>query len=194
MARPKLVPDAEVLAATAEALGALGPAGLTLAAVGARCGLSAAAVQRRFGSKQALLRALCHAALEAWPLALAEADAAHPEDPLEAALVALCAPAAQLGGPRAAARHLATLADDLQDPERAALVRAWYLQMEISLAERLAEAVRAGALRKHDPQGLAQALVVLLSGALVELSLRPVDSPTAHVRDRLEALMAGVRA
>ena len=58
MARPRTIPDADVLAAAARVVGALGPARLTLAAVGDECGLSPATILQRFGSKRALLLAL----------------------------------------------------------------------------------------------------------------------------------------
>ncbi|MCB9795017.1 MAG: TetR/AcrR family transcriptional regulator [Alphaproteobacteria bacterium] len=193
MARPKTVPDADVLHATAQALGELGPAGLTLAEVGDRCGLSAAAVQRRFGSKQGLLLALCAGAAPAWREGLAAADRAHPEDPLEAALSALCAPSLGLGGSLEAARHLATFADDLLDPERAPLVRAWYALLREDLAARLRGAVARGSLAKHDPEALAAALCAMWSGAMVELCLEAGSAPPDHARGRLELLLAPLR-
>src|SRR3954447_21121248 len=90
MARPRTVSDATLLEATARTIGEVGQPGLTLARVGASCGLSAAAVVQRFGSKRALL------------LALARRGADHPLPP--AGAPAPAPPPASAGG-RLPLRH-----------------------------------------------------------------------------------------
>ncbi len=57
MARPRLVSDDVILDATRQVLAELGPAKLTLAAVGARAGLAPPTLLQRFGSKRGLLLA-----------------------------------------------------------------------------------------------------------------------------------------
>ena len=57
MARPRLVSDDAILDATRQVLAELGPAKLTLAAVGARVGLAPPTLMQRFGSKRGLLLA-----------------------------------------------------------------------------------------------------------------------------------------
>ena len=53
MSRPKTLPDAEILKAAAHVV-AKNPAGWTLADVGDQCGLSAATIVQRFGTKKDL--------------------------------------------------------------------------------------------------------------------------------------------
>ncbi|MET8542281.1 helix-turn-helix domain-containing protein, partial [Kitasatospora sp. NPDC004799] len=57
MPRPRTTSDAEILAATARAIGIHGPGRLTLAHVGAEAGVSPATLSQRFGSKRGLLLA-----------------------------------------------------------------------------------------------------------------------------------------
>ena len=57
MARPRLVSDDVILDATRQVLAELGPAKLTLAAVGSRAGLAPPTLMQRFGSKRGLLLA-----------------------------------------------------------------------------------------------------------------------------------------
>lgn len=57
MARPRLVSDEAILAATRQVLAELGPVKLTLAAVGSRVGLAPPTLMQRFGSKRGLLLA-----------------------------------------------------------------------------------------------------------------------------------------
>ena len=57
MARPRLVDDDVILDATRQVLAELGPAKLTLAAVGTRAGLAPPTLLQRFGSKRGLLLA-----------------------------------------------------------------------------------------------------------------------------------------
>ena len=55
MARPRLISDDTILDATRQVLAELGPAKLTLAAVGSRVGLAPSTLMQRFGSKRGLL-------------------------------------------------------------------------------------------------------------------------------------------
>jgi len=57
VARPRLVSDDAILDATRQVLAELGPAKLTLAAVGARVGLAPPTLMQRFGNKRGLLLA-----------------------------------------------------------------------------------------------------------------------------------------
>src|SRR5688500_15706603 len=55
--RPRQNTDLQILQATFRAIARLGPAKMTLAAVAAEAGVSAASLVQRFGSKRALLLA-----------------------------------------------------------------------------------------------------------------------------------------
>jgi AcrR family transcriptional regulator len=57
VARPRLVSDDAILDVTRQVLAELGPAKLTLAAVGARVGLAPPTLMQRFGNKRGLLLA-----------------------------------------------------------------------------------------------------------------------------------------
>ena len=63
MPRPKILPDADVLKAAHRLLHEHGPEALTFERLGRACGLSAATLVQRFGSKAGLKR---RALLQAW--------------------------------------------------------------------------------------------------------------------------------
>src|SRR4051794_18616590 len=114
MARPRTVSDEALLDATTRTIGEVGLRGSTLARVGASCGVSAAAVVQRFGSKRALL------------LALARRGADHRLPPAGASpcatlVEALVARAGAVATPAALAPHPGFLPTPLGDPGVGAL-------------------------------------------------------------------------
>ena len=130
--RPRLASDAAILAATARAIGRVGPARLTLADVAAEIGLAPATLVQRFGSKRGLL--LAFAALGPDAVAATFAAARRETDsPLAALVAALTALTRDVDTPEALANHLAFLQVDLSDPEfrHHALAQAAVMREEI---------------------------------------------------------------
>lgn len=66
MTRPRTVSDESILDATLTVVQRVGPARVTLAAVAAEVGLSAATLVQRFGTQRDLLLAADRQAIEAW--------------------------------------------------------------------------------------------------------------------------------
>ena len=168
MPRARTVPDDAVLAAAARVVRRSGPAGFTLAAVGAEAGLSAATLVQRYGSKRALLLAIAESGVDA----IAEAFAG--DDVIEG-FVAL---AGGVTRPEAMANSLAFLHLDLVDDEfRAIAQRHW-------------AAVRAEAARITGDEELARRLLVTYNGVLITWAVDR-DGP---LPDRLRADLSAVVA
>ncbi|MFI0937600.1 TetR/AcrR family transcriptional regulator [Streptomyces sp. NPDC021020] len=165
MARPRGVEDAAILRATADVMGRLGPAGLTLAAVAREVGLVPATLVQRFGSKRGLL------------LALADRSAAHAGEVARrvtqehpSALAALRAltveSVAGMATPERFAHHLAFLCTDLADPELYARALAVHEAHRQAVSQLLARAAESGELRPGtDVPALADAVRAVTAGA-----------------------------
>ena len=158
MARPRTVSDTAILAATAQAVGAYGPGEVTLAQIGARAGLSAAALLQRFGSKRHLLLALARHGAETFPARLRAARDA--EQPVEALIETLAGLAGGVHDPAEFAHHLAFLLLDLSDPDFRAVIHEYTAGVEAAIAEVLHTAGRP------DP-GLPRAVHAAYNGALI---------------------------
>ncbi|MBX2798684.1 MAG: TetR/AcrR family transcriptional regulator [Myxococcales bacterium] len=178
-----------MLQAAARVIGERGPHALTLAAVGQACGLSAAAVQRRFGSKRALMLALFDLGLQQARDAFEDADAAH--EGLQAVIEGLAGAAEGIVSHVEAAHHLATLADDLLDVERRARTQAYQHTLEAEVARRIGALVQAGQLTEVDPEGLARQLVLTQAGALLRWSIA-ADAPDQRCADAVRAALRWV--
>ena len=138
MARLKTVSEEGVLDAAAEVLGKAGPAGLTLAAVGAIAGLSPATLVQRYGTREALMRA---ALLRMWDRldeATARADARHPATPEGAVGLLVSLTGRYSGsGDEDMAQGLLLLREDFRDPALRARGVAWGDVLARALGRRL---------------------------------------------------------
>ena len=151
MPRPRTIADADVLAAASRVVGRLGPARLTLAAVGAECGLSASTIVQRFGSKRGLLLALsAHGRDDV--AAVFEAAARASPSPRAAIVAALSALASSVTTREQLANHLAFLQLDLVDRDLQRLARDHARAVGRELAALVAQAGAAGELRAPDPR------------------------------------------
>ena len=188
--RPKKAADDAVFAAAARAMTRLAPGELTLAAIAAEVGVTAAALSQRFGSKRQLLVAVAeHAAATAG--AAVRALGPRHRSPL-AAVRSYAASAANLGtSPAALARHLAYLESDLADPAlRAALVAQARATRE-AVAELLVEAVARGELRTDtDVPRLTRTLELVLTGAVLSLALEADGAGPGWFRAQADAVLA----
>lgn len=137
MARLKTVSEEGVLDAAGEVLGKVGPAGLTLAAVGVAAGLSPATLVQRYGTREALVRA---ALLRMWDRldeATARADARHPVT-VEGAVSLLASLTGRYSGSGdEMAQGLLLLREDFRDPALRARGVAWGAALTGALGRRL---------------------------------------------------------
>jgi AcrR family transcriptional regulator len=182
--RTKLVEDDAVLDATLNLIARLGPEKLTLAAVGREVGLSAATIVQRFGSKQALLRAVAGRAAETdEPLAT---HAALERSPLTALIDALVARAQPFQNPEAFVNHLAFLHLDLQDPELLEFAQRGSVRFRRRIREVLDAAVAAGELAPTATDKLAGTVEVVYNGALLSWGIDRDHSVGDTLRGHLD--------
>lgn len=190
MARPRGVEDAEILRATADVMGRLGPSGLTLAAVAREVGLVPGTLVQRFGSKRGLLLALAdRSAADAAELAR-RVRQEHPS--ALAALRALAVRAAAgTATPERYAHHLAFLCTDLADPELYARALAVHEAHGRAVAELLAQAAESGELRPGtDVAALTGAVRAVTAGAGLNWALERRGTLAERLHHDLDTLLA----
>jgi AcrR family transcriptional regulator len=190
--RPRTATDAELLAATARAVGRVGPSRLTLADVAAEAGVAPATLVQRFGSKRGLLLALARegGASEGEQMAAIRGAHASPLDALRAVADCLTGMATS---PEGLANHLAFLCIDLTDGDfhRHALEHAHAFQGELKAL--LDAAVDAGELAGCETGGLARLIQELLHGALVTWAIYRQGTAREWLRRDLDLLLAPYR-
>ena len=187
--RPRKVADDDVFAAAARAMTRLAPGELTLAAIAAEAGVTAAALSQRFGSKRQLLLAVAEHAAATAGGAVRALGSRH-RSPL-AAVRSYAASAANLGAsPAALARHLAYLESDLSDPALRAALAAQAQATRAAVAELLAEAVARGELHADtDVPRLARTLELVLTGGLLSVALEVDGAGPAWFRAQADAVL-----
>lgn len=192
MSRPRTVSDADILAAAASAVAAVGPARLTLAVVAAAAGVSPATLVQRFGSKRALL---LHLARSASAHARDEARAAREASPspLAAARRILVAFADLANTPEEMAHHLAFLQMDLTDPDFHQLARAHALEQERQVRRLLAAAASAGELRPGNAGARSRTLLAVTNGSLLRWAIVRSGSASRWLARDLEAVLESWR-
>ncbi|WP_405677075.1 TetR/AcrR family transcriptional regulator [Streptomyces sp. NBC_01511] len=167
--RPRGVDDAAILRATADVVGRVGPAGLTLAAVAREVGLVPGTLMQRFGSKRGLLLALAERSA-----GQAEAEARKAPERLRrehgsalAALTALLVESMEpMTDPETYANHLAFLCLDLAEPEFHGHALAFHRAERRAVEELLTAAAAAGELRAGtDVRPLARSVQAMSAGA-----------------------------
>jgi AcrR family transcriptional regulator len=183
--RPRTHSDDVLLDATFRAVGAVGPARLTLADVAREAGVSPATLVQRFGSKRALLVA-------AAARAAARAEAVLPEPgpaPLAALVDGLARLTRPVGAPAAFANHLALLQLDLADPELRAHAAAHARGLRRAIRRLLDAAVAQGELAPRDTRALADAVHATYQGALLDWAVDRRGTPARRVRAALAAIL-----
>ena len=187
--RPRTTSDEEIFAALAAAIAERGPAGVTLTAVGEGCGLSAAALVQRFGSKRGLL--LAFAELEAGGVAARFAAARKAEpSPLLAMVEVLAQAVRPAPTPAALSNRLALLQRELADDDFHALALAEAREVASGIRGLIEEAIAAGELVGGDPAGLARTVQTACAGALLTWSLYRQGSAEDWLRDEIEAVLS----
>jgi AcrR family transcriptional regulator len=188
--RPRSVSDDAIFEAVADVVTAVGPAGLTLAAVAERAGLSAPALTQRFGSKHGLLVAF--ATREATDIAdtFAAARAAHP-DPLTALVATLAEQPSAITTPEGLAHNLAFLQMDLTDPDLRSHAVAQSRRLRAEIAALVTEAVHAGQLAAAtSPETLAADLYATYCGAMLTWAVDGRGQLAGWLGEHLERTVA----
>lgn len=188
--RPRGVDDAVILRATAEVVGRLGPAGLTLAAVAREVGVVPGTLVQRFGSKRGLLLALAEQSAKD-----AQALSARVREEHDAALAALTAlivePMGLMATPETYANHLAFLCIDLTDPQFRHHALTIHQAQGEAIEELLAEAVSTGALRAGtDAAALARSVQAIAAGAGLTWALDRQGSLTERLKQEINAVLS----
>ncbi|TNY36978.1 TetR/AcrR family transcriptional regulator [Thermomonospora catenispora] len=192
--RPRSVSDEAIFEAVAAVISAVGPTGLTLAAVAERAGLTAPALTQRFGSKRGLLVAF--ATREATGVAdvFADARAAHP-DPLTALITTLATLPSGITTPESLANNLAFLQLDLTDPELRTHAVAQSRALRAEIAALVAEAVREGLLdAATSAETLAADLYATYCGAMLTWAVDGTGELSDWLAEHLERALAPHRA
>jgi AcrR family transcriptional regulator len=184
--RPRTRTDDELLDAAFRAVGAVGPARLTLADVAREAEVAPATLVQRFGSKRALLVAAAQRAAQRAAHALPAPDGA-PLTALTEGLVALTEP---VRDPAAFANHLALLQLDLADPELRALAVAHARGLRRAIRKLLDAAVKNGQLEPCDTRALADVVHATFHGAQLDWAVDRRGSLAARVRGALAVVLA----
>lgn len=179
MARPRLVDDDTILDATRRVLAEVGPAKLTLAAVGARVGLAPPTLMQRFGNKRGLLLASAARSPQLILRAAAAAEAANTS-------------------PLAILRDFAKRGDglrfvelDVSDPEFREHARAHSAAIVNTCDRFYRAAVEAGELRPDtDVPALARHTLVCFNGALQVWAVNGWGSLPTFLTEQLDLMLA----
>jgi AcrR family transcriptional regulator len=184
MPRRKKQSDRDVLEAANRLLHELGPEALTFASLSEACGLSAATLVQRFGTKARLKQA---ALLHAWDLLderTMRLAAAVPRSPAGAVdlLVAL---SGDYGGIESYAEGLLILREDLRDPVLRARGTAWKAALSGVLDDCF------GAIPRM-PAGMGLLMAAQWQGLLLWWSFDPAQDLQGFVRDGLQRFAAAL--
>ena len=181
MPRLKILPDTDVLEIAHRLIHRHGPDALTFAMLSEACGLSAATLVQRFGSKAELVRA---ALLQAWDGLDAKTAAlarSTPKTP-QGAIAMLVAMSGSYGGIDAYAQGLLVLREDFRDPVLRARGAAWKTALAAALDDCFAGAAPdIGVLMAAQWQGL-----------LTLWGFDPVDDVGRAVEDGLQRFVSAL--
>lgn len=187
--RPRTASDQAIFDAVGAVVTDAGPAGLTLAAVAARVGVSAPALTQRFGSKRGLLVAYARAAATGVDELFDRARRSS-SGPLAALRVAMLELTAGLDSRAAMANNLAFLHLDLTDDELGAHAATQSRLLKRAIARLLEEAVAAGELEEVDPRVLADTVYTVYNGALVGWAIDGRGRLARWLTERLDRVLA----
>jgi AcrR family transcriptional regulator len=183
VARPRKISDEDLMAACGRAIGRHGP-GFTLAQAAAEAGVAVGTVAGRFGSKQALLRAMM-ATGGATVAPRMHAAAARHDDPVAAIIAATLVTTEGVDDPSTTQNHLAQLGIDLADPT----LRPGLATLRAAVHEVLTTLFAAAALPgAPPPTQAARIIATMANGALLDWAL----NPTGRVADLLTADLLSV--
>jgi AcrR family transcriptional regulator len=189
VARPRLIDDDTILDATRVVLAELGPVKLTLAAVGARVGLSAPTLIQRFGSKRGLLLASA-ARSPLMVVRAAEQAEARNTSPLAALRDFALSSIAHIERREQLGNGLGFVPLDVADPDFRAHALAHSAAIVDTIARLLRAAQDAGELAPDaDVDALARLTLVCFNGALQIWAVNDWGTLTDFVRDQLDLVL-----
>src|ERR1051326_4830996 len=168
--RPRTVEDAEIFAATARAVGRLGPMRLTLADVAKEAGLTAAALVHRFGSRRGLLLAFARQGPSTVDDCFVAVRASH-ASPLAALVAAATDMAEHVRSPEELVNSIAFLQIDLSDADfrKPALVLS--KQVLAGYEALIRDAIDTGELLECDVPRLARAIQAVSGGSPIHWAI-----------------------
>lgn len=186
MPRPKTLPDDDVLDVALKLIHASGPEALTFASLAKACGLSAATLVQRFGSKDDLKRrALLRAwdGLDAKTAKLAAETAKTPAGAIEL----LLGLSPDYGGIEAYAEGLLVLREDFRDPALRARGAAWKAALTGALDACFANVSNA-------PAGVGLLMAAQWQGSLLWWAFEPAGQVEVFVEDGLRRFVEAIGA
>jgi len=186
--RPRLTPDADVLAATVGVISRVGPSRFTLADVAAEAGLSPATLLQRFGSKRGLLLAVCEHYSGSVDQCFAQVRSAHPS-PLAALFATFEETTRFCQTPEAMANSLAFLEIDLTDPDFHRLALKNSRATLAGYQALLEDAIAAGELVRCDTARLARALAAVSGGSMLSWAIHREGPVETWLRHDIETLL-----
>jgi AcrR family transcriptional regulator len=186
MPRPKTLTDEDVLESAHHILHERGPEGLTFAALAAACGLSAATLVQRFGSKAELVRSTLLHAWDRLDEKTARLAAITPRTP-EGAIKLLVELSRSYGDIEAYAEGLLVLREDLRDPALRARGAAWKKVLSAALDDCFSKV-------PHAPRGIGLLMAAQWQGSLLWWSFDPRGRVENHVRNGLKHFVVAVLA
>jgi AcrR family transcriptional regulator len=186
--RRRKAEDSDVFAALVRVMARVGPAELTLRAIAAEAGVTAAALVQRFGSKRALL--LAHARRAAATGDIGFGPPAPSASPLAEIRDAAAVYARLAATPRAATRNLAYLHNDLADPALRRHLLRMSRQARARYAQLLRAAVAAGELRADtDVVAVARLIEATLGGSFLAWAIHREGRADEWLRANLETAL-----
>ena len=188
--RPRKVSDDEIHAAAYRTMARVGPGELTLAAIAAEAGVTAAALSQRFGSKRQLLLSLTAAAADSAG-SMVRALAEKHRSPLAAVREYAVSMAPLAASPAVLVRNLAYLQIDLTDDEFRAHLARQARATRTGLEKLLGQAVAARELTTGtDVSALARTLEVAINGSLLTWAIHQEGTAARYLRRSAEAVLA----
>lgn len=190
--RPRETSDEQILAATARVMQQRSPTQLRLADIAKEAGVVPATLIQRYGTKRALILALCRSAPSGTAGQFAAALAKH-KSPLTA-LVELFADCTSFAPtPEAMANGLAWLQNDLTDPDFHAITLEQFRAIHAETKKLLDAAVVRRELRPCNTVQLARLIQHANGGAMLAWAVYRHGSVASWVRRELEALLLPYR-
>jgi AcrR family transcriptional regulator len=187
--RPRTVSDEAIFDAVRAVVTDVGPAGLTLAAVADRVGLSAPALTQRFGSKRNLLLAYNEAVATGIDDVFNRVRCTSPTA-LSALRATLLKLTAGIDTRHAIANHLAFLYLDLTDPELGAHAATQSRLFRRAITRLLDEAIMDGEINPTAATELADTVYTVYNGALVTWAIDGTGSLARWLSKRLDRVLA----
>ncbi|SCZ12426.1 TetR/AcrR family transcriptional regulator [Microvirga guangxiensis] len=185
MARPKTIPDEQVLDTLLGALMESGPDGLTFTIASNACGLSPATLVQRYGAREAMVEVIL---LRAWDRLDAETEAADAEEALtpEGAINLLLRLMPPETAERDASNGLLLLREDMRNPVLRRRGAAWGHRLAAALGGRLSRDPAKG-------KRLGWQMASLWQGAHTWWAFTREEPPGQAIRRVLEEWVADIR-